>query len=531
MVAPSWGEEPVRWSLERDGLSDDGKWPGTMHALDTVTDADGVTSLRWAGPQSRIDLPGEVFREIGEGDFSLGLWLSLEDVEPAGGDILSLNDKEGRGLSLSVVTRSGSTSSVSADRQLTVSLFDVSSDPGWIDRGRPGHAVFVHSLVVHRGRLLAGVCQTGPGERGEVFEYQSPHHWRSLGSPDESNAITAMAVYRGELYAGTGKYRLAGSALPESTNAARGGRIYRLGPDGDWKLVGDLVGAEAVGGMVVYRDRLWVSSLYKPAALYSLDMKDQWRAEPLPEEDRRLESMAVFGDALYATSYDNAHVYRLQDQRWEDVGNVGENTQTYAFASYRSQLYVSTWPSGRVYRLGAPNSWEDTGRLGEELEVMGLAVHRGSLWGGTLPSADVYRYRSGERWIRQGTVDETRGVKYRRAWTMAVHAGELFVGTLPSGHVRSTRTGESITWDESFPKGWHHLMICRARGEMSVWVDGECVGRARRAGDKPVSLDRIERVTIGQGDHYPFAGRLRNLSLYRSALSGAEVKQAAAVRP
>jgi len=39
--------------------------------------------------------------------------------------------------------------------------------------------------------------------------------------------VTALAVHDSKLYAGTGKYRLAGSALPESENMHLGGRVYR----------------------------------------------------------------------------------------------------------------------------------------------------------------------------------------------------------------------------------------------------------------------------------------------------------------
>ncbi len=56
-------------------------------------------------------------------------------------------------------------------------------------------------------------------------------------------------------------------------------------------MVGEIPDADAVGGLAVFKNRLWASSLYKPASLYSLDEKGTWKQEPLPEADRRVESM------------------------------------------------------------------------------------------------------------------------------------------------------------------------------------------------------------------------------------------------
>jgi hypothetical protein len=498
---------------------------GELSLSDVEISDETPRSLQWSKVTSQVELPVEAVSKLGKGDFTISLWLMLGSAEPAGGDVLFAEDRQGNGLSLAVVTRSGATSSLSSNRQLIFSLHDDSSDIGWIDQGRPGQAIYVHSLAIHEGSLYAGVCQPGESERGEVFRYELPNQWISVGAPDDSNAVTSLASFGGSLYAGTGKYRLTGSSLAESSNNHRGGRLYRRDQDGSWQPVGELLDADAVGGMVVFKNRLWVSSLYKPARLYSWDLKGVWKEERLPETDRRVESMAVHDGKLYATSYDNAHVYRFDGDSWMDLGSVGENTQTYAFACYRRHLYVSTWPSGRVFRLSTADGWEDTGRLGDELEVMGLAVHRGRLWGGTLPRADVYSYREGGPWTKSGNVDATPAVKYRRAWTMAVHRGELFVGTLPSGHVWSTSVGQSVSGDHAFPDGWHHVSIRRAGPEISLWIDGEQAGRSTAIGDKRVSLENVHRLTLGQGDHYPFQGRMRNLKIHAASLSANDIKR------
>ncbi|MGH9652811.1 MAG: hypothetical protein ACRD6B_05020, partial [Bryobacteraceae bacterium] len=104
-------------------------------------------------------------------------------------------------------------------------------------------------------------------------------------------------------------------------------------------------------------------------------------------------ALGVFNGFLWASGYDEGHVYRFDGNEWTDLGRVGEeeNTQTYAFASYLGRLQVATWRTGKVFAW-QNNAWRDRGRLGEELEVMGMLTHNGSLYAGALPRAQVYRY-------------------------------------------------------------------------------------------------------------------------------------------
>src|SRR5262249_15244424 len=134
----------------------------------------------------------------------------------------------------------------------------------WADCGRPGKAVLVFALTAQAGHLYAGTCEPGKGESGRVYRYAGDGRWADCGAPAPCNAVTALAVHGGRLYAGTGKYRLAGSALPESENPHPGGRVYRYDGGTKWSDCGQLPGAEAVGGLAVYRGRLYASSLYRP---------------------------------------------------------------------------------------------------------------------------------------------------------------------------------------------------------------------------------------------------------------------------
>ena len=134
---------------------------------------------------------------------------------------------------------------------------------------------------------------------------------------------------------------------------------------------------------------------------------------------------------FYATGFDEAAVYRYDGSHWEHLGRVADNTQTYGFAVYRGELYVTTWPSGRVYRHAGGTDWIDTGRLGEERESMPLAIYNGMMYSGSLPLGEVFRFDGDGRWNSIGRVDLTPDVKYRRAWSMAVYDGKLSSGRCP----------------------------------------------------------------------------------------------------
>ncbi len=120
----SEADDVVIWSL--DGSDVQG---ASIQDVDVA--ADQSRSLRWSKGTSRVDLPTEVISKLGADDFTISLWAMLDSAEPAGGDILIAEDDQGSGLSLAIVTRTGSTSSVSADRQLIFSLHDVATDAGW----------------------------------------------------------------------------------------------------------------------------------------------------------------------------------------------------------------------------------------------------------------------------------------------------------------------------------------------------------------------------------------------------------------
>jgi hypothetical protein len=232
----------------------------------------------------------------------------------------------------------------------------------------------------------------------------------------------------------------------------------------------------------------------------------------------------VYNGAIYATGYDEGAVYRYDGHQWTHCGNLGDNTQTYSFAVHCGQLYVGTWPSGRVYRLDGENQWLDVGRLGQQLEVMGMAVYNGKLYAGTLPLAEVYRYDGPGQWYCTGQLDTTPAVRYRRAWTMAVFDGRLFVGTLPSGHVRALEAGKSVTLDRALPPGWTHVAAVRASDQLRLYLNGRLAARSSPFRGADYDVTSGVPLRIGFGPHDYFHGQLRDVRLYRRALTEPEIR-------
>lgn len=522
-----WADDraPVGWwRLAGDAKdSSANRLDATNHGVTFATKGPaGKASASFKGKGSRLEIKSSPALQLGVSDFTIALWVHTpETLDDDLGDLVTLYDARNRvGFNLSLRTNSGVTSCQANTRQLQFGI-DAGSEPKWTYEGRPGSAVFAFALAVYDGNLYAGTASNGPNEVGRVYRYSAPGQWVDCGAPDRCNAISALTVHQGKLYAASSKYRFAGSALNESANANLGGGIYRYEGDKRWTSVGRLANTEAIGGMVVFKGRLYASSLYKPAGFFRYETDGQWSSLEVPD-GKRVESLAVFNGYLWATSYDGGRVYRYDGDAWKDFGQLGDNTQTYSFAVHRGRLCVGTWPSGKVFRL-SDGRWEDLGRLGNELEVMGMLVHNGQLYAGTLPLAEVYRYDGGQKWTRTAQLDRTPDVKYRRAWTMAQYRGRLFCSTLPSGHIHSLEAGPCVTHDRELAPGWHHVAAVRRGGVLQLYCDGQVVAESARFDPAKYNLTANESLVIGAGSGDSFSGSLADVRLFRRALSAEEI--------
>jgi hypothetical protein len=485
----------------------------------------------FAGRGQHVEIAAAPPLALGRGDFTIAAWIHTDADADEGGDIVSHFDPATRtGLHLGLRTNAGVTSSQANRRQLQFGI-DAGTEPVFTDEGRPGDAIFGQSMAVHDGHLYVGTCVSGTGA-GRVQRHAGGGAWIDLGSPDRANSVTAMAAHDGALHVGTGHYRLGGTHLPDEENRQPGGRIFRLVDGSRWEEIGHFPSMEAVGGMVVFQGKLHVSSLYRPASFHRHEGGTRWTALPLPE-GKRVEALGVFEAALWATSYDNAHVYRYDGTSWTDMGQVGEpaNTQCYAFANHHGRLQVATWRTGKVFQWDG-TGWRDRGRLGEELEVMGMLVHNGSFYAGTLPLAWLGRHDVGpdgrDAWTLLRRLDTTPDVEYRRVWTLAQHAGRLFATTIPSGHVWSMQAGACVTWDVECPPGWRHVAAQRQGNELRLFVDGRQVAASTAGAAATLDVDCDRPWLIGAGPGGFFNGAIADVAIHRRALSAQEIRAAAA---
>ena len=520
------------WPLNRDAKDVSGNKLDATGAGVTWPERPTDEGAAFDGVSSRLEVKAQSLFAFGRKDFSIAAWVWTDgNSHDVPGDILSQYDPATRrGFHVSLKTNSGVTFNQANYRQLQFGI-DQDRISDWRDCGQPGKkSLLAFGLIAHRGQLFAGTCEPGPEDSGRVYVYSQDQTWVDCGSPAPCNAITSMTSFQGELYVGTGKYRVAGSALAESENAHFGGHIFRYAGEKKWidcgelKLNGQPSRIEAVSGMVTFQGKHYAGSLYKPAGFFLNSGAGAWTELDVPD-GKRVEALAVYDGHLYASSYDSGHVYRFDGKTWTDLGQLGdpaENTQTYSFAVYQGRLYAGTWRSGRVYRFEEANKWTDVGRLGEELEVMGMLVHNGRLMAGTLPLAEVYQYNGGSDWKKLTRLDQTPDVKYRRAWTMAEFQGQLFCSTLPSGRVHSCEVGKLATWDEEFPTGWHHVAAVKSGGKLQIYVDGGLKSRSSDFDPDLFDVSNTAPLQIGSGPNDVFLGRLRDVRLYQRALSSSE---------
>lgn len=516
----------AHWPLKGD-LKDRGPYALhlRLHGGELISNETEGTQLD--GRDDWLEAPDHEALKFGMQDFTLSMWVNVEkNLDDIPGDLLSQFDPiQRRGFQLSIKSHAV-TASQANTRTLHFGIDNNRIEPAWTDHGQVGQSIFVKALAVFDGQLFAGTCEAGKDRTGHVYRFDGGTRWIDCGSPAPCNSVSALAVFDGRLYAGVSKYRLAGSALSESENPNLGGRIFRYDGESRWVDCGQLPETEGIGGMAVFQGKLFAGSLYKPAGFFRYEGNQSWSSMPLPG-GKRVEAMCVYNGELFASSYDEAHIYRFNGETWTDCGQVGDatNTQTYSFAIYNGRMYVGTWRTGKVFRYDGDNKWADCGRLGEELEVMGMLVHNGSLFAGSLPMAEVFRYRTDAtpQWDSVGRVDLTPNVTYRRAWTMAEFQGRLFVGTLPSGRVFSIAAGANVTDDRSLPFGWQHIAAQRAGRELKLFVNGRLAVTSAAFDSTQYDLTSTARLRIGVGPTDFFHGRIRDVRLHQKVLSHDEI--------
>ena len=122
-----------------------------------------------------------------------------------------------------------------------------------------------------------------------------------------------------------------------------------------------------------------------------------------------------------------------------------------------------------------------------------------------------------------GRVDLTEKVIYRRAYSMAVFKGRLFSGAFPSGRVRSFEAGKVVSHDQELQHGWRHIAAVKSDGKLKLFIDGKQVSESNEFDARNFDLSNDAPLRIGFGQYNYFKGSIKDVRLYRRAMTKSEV--------
>ena len=153
------------------------------------------------------------------------------------------------------------------------------------------------------------------------------------------------------------------------------------------------------------------------------------------------------------------------------------------------------------------DKWVDVGRLGDATEIVGLTVYNGSLYGGSIPRAEVFRFDGPNKWTSMGRLFDppnfelvpvgsyAKGIQdWTRASSLAVYDGKLFCSTATCyraqidppcaaddirGKVFCLQTGATVSADRDMGAGWRRIVATREGDSLALYVDGKLAARSQ----------------------------------------------------
>lgn len=426
-------------------------------------------------------------------------------------------------------------------------VYRYAGEKKWIDCGRVGQrkTTGVMGLIVHQGRLYAGTSTydwtrvfSGAYEPARVYRYEGGTQWADCGQPGPMLRINCMATFGGKLYVGGDR------GLPPPGERQWTGRPYRVYVwDGDskWSVAGEL-----------------------PSE---------------PPKNCYPHAMAVHDGKLFV-GYPN--VWSFDGRQWEFNGTPIGNTpvdqkphlQVHSLSVFRGRLLAGMWPEARVVEHQGGEQWTDRGRLGDGTEINALTVYNGKLYAGAIPRGEVSRYDDGAGWTSLRKFYSPPGWEpgpptapvreeinnWTRVTSLTVYQGLLFasLGSCTSsvqdapagvrGSVYSLKGGECISYDrdlgadsrsdvakDSQPTDdrlgvakdsqptWQHLVAQRQGRRLKLYVAGRLVAESAPFKSEDYDLSTEQPLRIGIGEHDAFTGQIREVRLYRRALSPQEI--------
>ncbi len=537
------------WKLQGDCRDHSGHGrDGINHGVDLNT---GVFN----GRDAFIEVPDAAALHVASGDFAIAAEIYTErDIDDCFGDIVSKFDSTHRkGINLTLVSNTSGYNSQSNLRQLFLGL-DNAVLGHWIDCGRPGGKTnSTDALTVFDGNLYVGTVDAADeADWAHVFRYCGGQEWEDCGrlGRNRVRGVYAMTVHDGALYAGT-----AGSHGGPHVNVPEEGfgRVYRYRGGQEWEDIGQPGNHYRISSLASYRGKLYALSINTfgttGGGVYVHEGGREWKQ---CGDFGRPASSGVHNGQLFA-GFPQGKTFLFKGDHWDDLGNplgmLEKCDQLHSHGVFGDELYVGTWPLGMV-AVRRNDKWEDMGRLGDAYEIVALAVYNGSFYGGSIPRAEVYRFDGPNRWTSVGRLFDPPGYQpvpvgtivaatqdWTRASSLAVYQGKLFGSTATCyraqitppppaddirGKVFSVQAGAAVSSDRDLGAGWKHVAAVRKDNLLQLYVDGKLVATAQS--DVP-GLDASceSPLLIGRGQQAHFHGKIREVRLYNRALKETEV--------
>ena len=80
---------------------------------------------------------------------------------------------------------------------------------------------------------------------------------------------------------------------------------------------------------------------------------------------------------------------------------------------------------------------------------------------------------------------------------------------------------------EEFPQGWHHVAARRSGNRLTLHLDGRLVASSPELTADPFDVTVSQPLKIGFGPNDYFRGSLRDVRLYRGAVSDESIRNVA----
>jgi hypothetical protein len=533
------------WNLRGDARDSSGHGHhGSNHGVNLQTG-------EFNGKDSYIEVPSTAELQFGGGDFSVASQVFGEkELADVIGDLLSKFDPAPRrGFNLTFNCNTSGYNAQSNVRSLFFGI-DASTTGEWSDCGRPGgNSHSSDALTVFQGDLYAGTTDA-PTEAdwAHVFRYRGGRKWEDCGrlGSAKTRGVYALVVHDGALYAGTSSEHGSGS-----TKNISPGSVYRYQGGQQWEDIGQPGEQFRMNSLASFRGKLYVcgiTTFKSPGYVYVYEGNKRWKISG--EFNGRPHCMAVHDGRLYA-AYPQGEVYAFDGTSWQNLGNplgsYAECNQIHSLGIFRGELYIGSWPKGRVAVLRGGKR-VDLGRLGDATEVIGLCVYNGSFYAATIPRAEVFRFDGPGQWtsIRRlfdppdfKPVPVGSGAKEVRDWSRAsslsIFQGKMFVSTatcyrtnidppLPAemrGKVYSFATGSAVSHDQDLGPGWKSVAAVRGAGKLKLYVDGKMVASSVA---EPINISNDAPLHIGNGPQSYFNGKIREVRVYNRALGDEEIR-------